>query len=110
MDNIKVGDVMRDSDGKVLAEVIEKKSSYSDMTTIDARGDTHVRKDMLKRDVSMKVRMQVTRAEGIDYFSYFLPIKKNFYLTIPFETINVDGIVTDFKDEPATPAAQPSLK
>lgn len=109
-DNIKVGDVMRDSDGEVLAEVIEKKSSYSDMTTIDAKGDTHVRKDMLKRDVSMKVRMQVTRAEGIDYFSYFLPIKKNFYLTIPFETINVDGIVTDFMDEPATASAQPSLK
>lgn len=109
-DNIKVGDVMRDSDGKILAEVIEKKVSYSEITTVDDRGDTHVRKDMLRRDVDMKIRMQVTRAEGIDYFSYFLPLKKNFYLAVPFETMNVEGTVIDFYDEPATPSAKPAQK
>ena len=110
VDNVKVGDVLRDSDGNVLAEIIEKTATIAEMTTVDAWGNTHVRKDTLRRDLSMKIRMQVTRAEGIDYFSYFLPIKKNFYLAIPFETMNIDGFVTDFYDEPATASAQPTLK
>lgn len=109
VDNVKVGDVMRDSDGAILAEIIDKNVTTAEMTTVDAKGNTHVRKDILRRDIKMKIRMQVTRAEGIDYFSYFLPIKKNFYLAIPFETMNIDGIVTDFYDDgPVIKNATPS--
>lgn len=102
-ENVKIGDVMRDSDGKTLAEIIDKKVSLADMTTADFRGNTYARKDPLKRDVEIKVRLRLTRSEGIDYFSYFLPIKKNFFISIPFETMNVEGTIIDFFDENSLP-------
>ncbi len=69
------------------------------MTTIDQRGDTHARKDPLKRDIKMKMRLKLTRAEGLDYFSYFLPIKKNYYISVPLKNMNVEGTITDFGDD-----------
>ncbi len=103
-DNVKIGDVMRDSDGRVLAEILHKEVSTAGMTTTDYLGNTHARRDPLKRDVVMKIRLKLTRSDGIDYFSYFIPIKKNFFITIPFETMNIEGNITNFYDEPIAPA------
>lgn len=106
-DNIKIGDAMYDSDGKVVAEVVKKTVTLANMTTVDDRGQTHASKDPLYRDVDITMRLKLTQSEGLDYFSYFLPLKKNYFIAIPLEVMNVEGTIIDFSDD-ITPSVTPT--
>lgn len=88
---IKVGDTMKSDDGKVLAEVLEVSSVDSETTTVDDQGSIHVRSNPTRRDITIKVRLATTQSNGLDYFSYFQPLKIGFYMWVPLPHINMSG-------------------
>ncbi len=90
-DAIKVGDTMKDDDGKVLVEVLEKNSVPAEMITTDDRGNVLVRSNPLRRDITLKLKMTTVKSRNRNYFSYFQPIKIGFYIWIPFENTNFSG-------------------
>lgn len=96
-DAIHVGDKMKDDEGKTIAEIIDKKTVDAEMLTTDSQGNTHVRSNPLRKDLTLKLRLKTINSAGIDYFSYFQPIKIGFYLWIPFEKVNVSGNVLNIE-------------
>jgi hypothetical protein len=93
-DAVKVGTKMVDSDGAVLAEVLEKETVLAEHTTEDWQGGTHATVDPLRRDVTIRVKMQTYYSDGREYFSFFQPLKIGFNLWVPFEELNFGGNVT----------------
>lgn len=94
---IQVGDVMRDDDGNILAEIIDKKIEQAQMVTADQYGMVKVQRNPLERDVTLKVRIKTLKSKDREYFSYFQPLKVNFFLWIPFEKHTTGGIITDIE-------------
>lgn len=90
-DSIQVGDQMKTDDGKILAEVLEKQVVFSEMITTDDRGNVYTRANPLRRDVTLKIRAVTTESQGVNYISYFQPVKIGFYLWFPFEKTNISG-------------------
>ena len=94
---VQVGDIMKDDGGNVLAEIIDKEIEFAKMVTSDQYGKTHVERNPLRRDITMKVRIKTTKSKDREYFSYFQPVKVNFYLWIPFQTHNSGGTVVNIE-------------
>jgi hypothetical protein len=89
----KVGDQMRSDDGKVMAEILEKNVILSEMVTVDDRGNTHVRSNPLRRDMTVKARVLTTQSNDILYFSYFQPLKVGYFLWLPLQHTSVSGSI-----------------
>lgn len=94
---IQVGDVMRDDDGNVLAEIIDKKIEQAQMITTDVNGNVKVQRNPLERDVTLKIRLKTLKSKDREYFSYFQPLKVNFFLWVPFEKHTTGGIITNIE-------------
>lgn len=94
---IQVGDVMRDDDGNVLAEIIDKKIEQAQMVTADVNGIVKVQRNPLERDVTLKIRIKTLKSKDREYFSYFQPLKVNFFLWVPFEKHTTGGIITNIE-------------
>lgn len=94
---IQVGDVMRDDDGNILAEIIDKKIEQAQMITADVNGNVKVQRNPLERDVTLKIRLKTLKSKDREYFSYFQPLKVNFFLWVPFEKHTTGGIITNIE-------------
>lgn len=88
---VNVGDQMRDDDGQILAEVIEKKTEPAETVTGDYLGNLHMTTNPAREDMTLKIRVKTIVSKGRDYFSYFQPLKVGFYVWIPFEKSNISG-------------------
>lgn len=93
VDAIHVGDTMKDDQGKVIAEILDKKTSDAETTTTDYLGNIHIRANPLRKDITLRIKLKIITSSGIEYFSYFQPLKIGFYLWMPFEKVNVSGNV-----------------
>lgn len=96
-DTIKVGDVMKDDSGEIMAEIIDKKVELAEMTTVDWAGVTHKERNPYKRDYTLKVKMKTIKSKDRYYFSYFQPLKIGFYIWIPLEDKNISGYITEIE-------------
>ena len=89
-----VGSKMVDSNGDILAEIIDAQISQSQEFVSDDRGVGHVTINPLRSDVVIKIRVRGQRFEGIDYFAEFQPLKVGFFILFPFDNVNVEGVIT----------------
>lgn len=92
-----VGSKMLDSNGNVLAEIIDSKVSIAKMFVSDDRGVGHVADNPLRSDVELKIKVKAQRFEGIDYFAEFQPLKIGFSILFPFEKVNVEGAISNIE-------------
>ncbi|MDQ3008356.1 MAG: DUF4330 domain-containing protein [bacterium] len=92
-DAFTVGDTMKADDSKVLAEILEKDVIEAEMVTTDDAGNVLVKTNPTRRDITLKLRVLTTESAGINYFSYFQPVKVGFYMFLPFEKANFSGNV-----------------
>lgn len=97
VDSISAGDKMYDSKGNVLAEVLDKKVVDAEVMISDDRGNVYARRNPLKRDMTLTMKIKITRTDGVDYFSFFQPIKVGYYILFPMENANVEGLISEIK-------------
>lgn len=94
-DSVVIGSKMVDSTGQVLAEIVDKEVRWAEMTTVDDQGRAHAALNPLRRDLDIVMRVRGRHLEGIDYFADFQPLKIGFYIFLPFDTVNVEGIIAE---------------
>jgi hypothetical protein len=94
---MKVGSKMVDSNGDVLAEIIDAKVSESQEFVSDDRGVGHVTINPLRADAVIKIKVKGQRFENIDYFAEFQPLKVGFFILFPFDNVNVEGVITEIE-------------
>lgn len=97
VDSINVGDVMKEDDGDILAEVISKEVVPSEVITRDDKGELHVKEHPTRSDIFLTIKMRTIYSRGRDYFSYFQPLKIDFWIWIPLEHLNVNGTIIEIE-------------
>jgi hypothetical protein len=102
VDSIKVGDVMKDDEGKIIAEVLSKKVEPGELIKwnvedwdIKSGGEVQARLNPERKNITLEVKMKTIKSRNRDYFSYFQPLKIGFWIWIPFEHMNVNGTIID---------------
>lgn len=82
---IQVGDKVKDTQERVVAEIIEKRVELADKTVITSDGRVLVAKDPLKRDVTLIIRLKTYNQDGINYFldDYKVKVGSLIFLSLP---------------------------
>ncbi len=94
-DALLVGDVMRDNDGKPVAEVLEKTVEQAQTVTVDWLGNTLLRRDPLFVDVTVKMKIRVQIDGDIAYFNFYQPVQPGQEVEIQLPSITIrPNIVT----------------
>ena len=93
-DAIQVGDTMKDSNGKIIAEVLEKKAQVAEESTTDYLGNILVSPNPLRRDVFLKMKIQTTESEGRFFFSFYQKLETGLELFIPLSKTSLHAVVT----------------
>lgn len=81
-----VGTKMLDSEGKTLAEIIDKKVMPTLVYTNDQWGNLYAKESPIKVNVELTVRLQATTSQGDLYF-LFQPLRIGMPLEIPFSNV-----------------------
>jgi len=85
------GAEMRDDEGQLVAQVLEKEIQLADMTVTTDRGDVLARKDPLKRDVILKLKLVATKRNQSYYFREEQKIKIGNGLWIKLPQVDING-------------------
>lgn len=82
---VKVGDQMRDTQGRVVAEVLEKRVRPAEKIVITANGRVFVRLDPIKKDVTLMVKLKTFKQQGVDYFldDFKVKVGSSIFLSLP---------------------------
>jgi len=82
---IKVGDQVKDIQGRVIAEVLDKKVKLADKVVVASDGRVFVRQDPIKKDVTLTVKLKSSEYGGVYYFldDFKVKIGSGILLTLP---------------------------
>lgn len=87
---ITIGTQMKDNQGKLKAEVLDKRVELADITVTTDRGEVLARKDPLKRDVLLTLKLVVEESFGLYYFREGQVVKIGNLLWIKFPQVDVN--------------------
>jgi len=73
--SFSVGDEMKDSTGKIIAQVISKNVQPADLVFTTNDGQVLVKKHPFKKVVDLRLKVQVKNVAGTDYFLDSIPIR-----------------------------------
>lgn len=90
-DALKVGDKVIDNKGQLVAEILDVKVENADVMTTTWTGETLARKDPLRRDATIKMRLRVMKSDGLRYFNFYQPIEigNNIRIQFPESAIEI---------------------
>lgn len=98
-DAIVVGDTVKDSDGNILAQVLDKTVTPAVRTTWDLYGNVFNRPHPRKYDVIMTVRLAVRKIGSGLYYLDTAPIKINSLLPLFLSRIDIEPRVIEIISE-----------
>lgn len=90
VENIKVGDKMKDGQERVIAEVIDRKIELADYLTTDWQGNVYLRKRPDRRDAIFKIRIKASQRGSNFYFRQEQKLKIGEKLFLQFENGDLD--------------------
>lgn len=94
-DAITVGDKVTDSEGNILAEILEKTVSPATRITIDQYGVVHTQQDMRKYDVVLSLRVTARRIGDELYYLDLVRLKVNAPLPLFLSKIDIEPRITE---------------
>lgn len=94
-DAISVGDKAMDSDGVLLAEVLEKTVRPASVTTVDQYGNIYERQHPRKVDVFLTLRIATQIVDNQMYYLDSIPIKVNLPIPLFLNKIDIEPRVTE---------------
>lgn len=98
-DAVVVGDTAKDSDGNVLAEVLDKSVTPAMRTTWDSYGNVFNRPHPRKYDVVLTVRLAVRKIGRDLYYLDAAPIKINSMIPLFLSRIDIEPRVIEIVSE-----------
>lgn len=94
-DALHVGDMVKDSEGTILAEIIEKSVTPAKSVAADAAGNLRATVHPRKYDVFLTIRILVRPLGDTKYFLESVPVRINERLPLYFPLIHVEGRITE---------------
>jgi len=91
---IKIGDEMKDTQGRVVAEVLEKRVSPAEKIVTTADGRVFTRQDPIKKDVILVVKIKTVKEEGVNYFLDVFKVKVGQAIFLSFPEIDIYPEIT----------------
>lgn len=86
---IKVGDQMKDTWGRVVAEILGKEVEPAEKIVVVSDGRILLRRDPIKKDVTLVVKLKTFRQEGVNYFLYDLKVKVGSSILLALPEIDI---------------------
>jgi len=97
-ETIEKGDAVRSLEGLLIAEVLDKRVESAEIITIDAAGNALLRRDPVKKDVYLKLKVLTTRVGGVDYYIGDIKVKVNEWIPLHFENYSIEPVITKIFD------------
>lgn len=97
-DAIKVGDVVKDSNGTTIMRILDKKISPAETTITTNIGQVLRGFDPVKKDVFLTIEIEADKVEEKYYFLYDIPILIDQPIPINTTTVSIFPVVTKFID------------
>ncbi len=94
-DALHIGDTVKDSDGNMLAEIVEKSVTPAKSVAADAGGNLRATTHPRKFDVFLTVRLLTRTIGNTNYFLEALPVRINERLPLYFPLIHLEGRITE---------------
>lgn len=91
---IKIGDQMRDSQGRVVAEILEKNIKPAEKIIVTSDGRVLVNQDPLKKDVSLVIKLDTLKQGETNYFLGEMKIKVDSVIFLALPKIDIDPVIT----------------
>jgi hypothetical protein len=92
-DAVEVGDVMKNSKGEVIAEILDKTDIPSETTTVNWLGEALLKKDPVFHDVILKIKIMVLEAGGQDYFNFYQIIQPGVAVNIQLSKTTIEPFI-----------------
>jgi len=89
---IKVGDQMTNENDEIIAEILEKEVSLAEITVVTDRGDVLARQDPLRRDVTLRARLEAVKGANQWFFAEVQEIKVGGLLWLKMPNYNLNEI------------------
>lgn len=93
-DAIQVGDTMKDDNGEIVAEVLEKNTHLAEESTTDYLGNIRVSHNPIRRDIFLKMKIKTIESEGRSFFSFYQKLETGLELFIPLSKTSLHAVVT----------------
>jgi len=90
LEPIEIGDKMKDGQGRVIAEVLEKQVTLADYLSTDWQGNVYIKKRPDRRDAFFKIKVRVSKRGSTYYFRQEQKVKVGEELYIQFENGELD--------------------
>lgn len=94
-DAIVIGDTVTDSEGNVLAEVVDKAVTPALRVTVDQYGGVHYRQDPRKYDVFLTVRVFARKISDELYYLDMVRLKVNTQIPLFLSRIDIEPRITE---------------
>lgn len=91
---IKIGDKMYDTQGGVVAEVLNKKVSPAEKIVKTSDGRVFVRQDPIKKDVALTLKLKTFKEKGINYFLDDTAVKVDNLVPLFLSNIDIYPVIT----------------
>ncbi len=91
---IQKGDHMKDNRGRVVAEVLEKTVQPAEKVVKTADGRVLLRRDPLKKDVFLTLRLKTVRQGGVNYFLDDEKVKVGQAVSLYLPRVDIWPIIT----------------
>ena len=93
-DAIEKGQIMKDTSGKIIAEILDKEVKPAEKVITTSDGRVLLGEDPLKKDVYLTVRLKVTKNDDTYLFLENVPIKIGFSFSLYLEHVFLSPVIT----------------
>jgi hypothetical protein len=89
-DAIKPGDKYIGDQDRIIAEILDKKVEFAETVVNTADGRVLERRNPLKKDITLTLKIEVADRNGTFYFNHVQPVKIGNILWVPTDRININ--------------------
>lgn len=106
-DAIEIGDTMKDNDGEVVAEVLEKTTERAEIVTTNWQGEPLLRRDPLKQDVTLTMRIRVQVEDPMIYFNFYQAVQPGGEIEVQLSKIIIKPNIMTVENPDKLPSPVP---
>lgn len=96
-DAIEVGDTMKDNNGDVVAEILDKQVKQHEAVTVDWRGEPLLRLDPYFKDIVVTIKLRIIEDGAIKYFNFYQPVQPSQEVNIQFSKVTIQPVIMTIK-------------
>lgn len=97
-DNIKIGDTVKDSRGKIVLKIVEKRVEDANLIVKSSTGEVFLRKNPLLKDVYLTLDVMAYQIQDRYFFFDDIPILINNGIPIHLKKISIFPVVTGIEE------------